>query len=117
MGVIFRSIFWLGLAVVILPPKERLGGADTADFGDVDIGFELHNAAYGLWSLGSQAASVCETNPQLCAAGSDILNASFAAAKSVTTQMADRFASVPEEPLADAENAIERSKKIHARVE
>ena len=117
MGFIFRSVFWLSLAVVLLPPKERLGGADTADFRDVDIGFELHNAAYSLWALGSQATSVCETNPQLCQAGSDLVTASFAAAKGVSAQVADRLGSVPVEPLAGAENAAEHSKKIHARVE
>ena len=83
MGFIFRTIFWLGLATVILPPKARLGGDGTADFRDVDISFELHNAVYGLWSLGAQAASACDTNPQLCKAGSDLVDASFAAANTL----------------------------------
>lgn len=117
MGFIFRSIFWLGLAVVILPPKERLGGTNTADFRDIDVALELHNAAYSLWAAGSQAASICETNPQLCKAGGDLLNASFATAKGLSARMASSFASVPEEALADAENASHPSKKIHARVE
>lgn len=117
MGFIFRSVFWLGLAVVILPPQQRLGGADTADFRDIDVGLELHSAAYSLWAMGAQAGSVCDTNPQLCEAGADLLSASFAAAKGVSAQLADRFASVPEEPLAGAENAQSPSKKIHARVE
>ena len=117
MGFIFRSIFWLGLAMVILPPKARLGGTDTADFRDVDIGLELHTAAYSLWAFGSEAASVCDTNPQLCEAGADMLGASIAAAKGVGAQVAGHFATVVEEPLADAENAPAHSKKIHARVE
>ncbi len=117
MGFIFRTIFWLGLATVILPPKARMGGDGTADFRDVDISFELHNAVYGLWSLGTQAASACDTNPQLCKAGSDLVDASFAAANTLAVDIAGRLASVSEEPLAGAETHVGPSKKIHARVE
>jgi hypothetical protein len=117
MGFIFRTIFWLGLATVILPPKARLGGDATADFRDVDIGLELHDAAYGLWSLGAQAASACETNPQLCKAGADLLDTSLAAANTMARDVAGRLASVPEEPLAGAETHSGPSKKVHVRVE
>ncbi|MBP6012639.1 MAG: hypothetical protein KBA31_10460 [Alphaproteobacteria bacterium] len=117
MGFIFRTVFWLGLAMVILPPKARLGGDGAADFRDVDLGFELHNVTYGLWALGAQAANVCDTNPQLCEAGNDLVDASFAAANTLAVDIAGRFASVPKEPLASAETHFGPSKKIHARVE
>jgi hypothetical protein len=69
MGFIFRTIFWLGLALVILPPHARLGAAagdgDVA-WQDIDVGQELHNAAYAAWSLGVDAVSTCDTNPELC---------------------------------------------------
>jgi hypothetical protein len=72
MGFIFRTIFWLTLAVVVLPPKARIGGHDTADFRDMDLELELHNATYAAWSMATGAVNACDTNPQLCSATADL---------------------------------------------
>ena len=66
MSFIFRTIFWLTLAIVVLPPQQRLGGQETADFDRVDLELELHNAAYAAWSLASNALNTCDSNPQFC---------------------------------------------------
>jgi hypothetical protein len=118
MSFIVRTIFWLGLAMVMLPPEARLGsGDDAAEFRNIDLALEAHNMAYGLWSASTKITSVCETNPQLCKAGSDLVNASLAAATNVATDITDRLRSETAKPLATAENDTKTSKKFQARVE
>ncbi|MDZ4738926.1 MAG: hypothetical protein SGJ03_03375 [Alphaproteobacteria bacterium] len=72
MSFIFRTIFWLTLAVVILPPQQRVGGRDTADFNEIDVELELHNAAYAAWSLATNALNACDPNPELCKASTEL---------------------------------------------
>lgn len=72
MSFIFRSIFWLALAIVVVPPEARLGGHDTADFRNVDIEQELHNAAFTAWSYAANASSACDANPRLCRAAAGL---------------------------------------------
>lgn len=118
MGFIFRTIFWLSLAAVALPPEARLGGGDeTAEVRTADFARELGNAADVVWSSAAQIMSTCETNPQLCKAGADLVNASLAAAADTANHVAARLVSEPEKPLALAESAKPQSKKIQARVE
>jgi hypothetical protein len=117
MGFIFRTIFWLGLALVALPPEARLGGGDTAEVRNLDVAAELKNAADTVMSSAAQIMSTCETNPQLCKAGSDLVNTSLAAATHVAENMAAQLVSAPHKPLAPAESAKPRSQKIQARVE
>lgn len=72
MGFIFRTIFWLSLAIVVVPPQARLGGQDTADVRNVDLELEVHNAAFALWAWTSRASVACDANPQLCQAAAGL---------------------------------------------
>jgi hypothetical protein len=66
MGFIFRTIFWLSAAAVILPPGARIGGADVAEYRHLDIEYELRSAALSAWTLVATSADACEENPDLC---------------------------------------------------
>jgi hypothetical protein len=76
MGFIFRTIFWLSAAVVILPPGSRLGGDNIAEFRDVDIEQELRAAAFSAWSIVSSASLACAENPELCQSATKLWNVS-----------------------------------------
>ena len=118
MSFLFRTIFWLSLAAVALPPEARLGGGDeAAEIRTADLANAAANAANALWSSAAEIASTCETNPQLCQAGVDLVNTSFAAAADAANYAAVQLASAPDKPLALAESLKPQSKKIQARVE
>jgi hypothetical protein len=118
VGFIFRTIFWLGLAMVVLPPEARLGGgSDTAEFRDIDLADEFKNATDAVWSLGSQIANTCEANPQLCEAGAGMADAALATATNVATRVAEGMTDNAKNVLASAESAETTTKKIQARVE
>mgnify|MGYP001014329518 CR=1 FL=1 len=97
MGFIFRTIFWLSLAIVVVPPQSRLGGQDTADFRNVDIEQEFHNAAFAAWSWAGNVQMNCSANPQLCHAAAGLWDASWKAVgnlavyvpRDATTETAD----------------------------
>ncbi|MCE9521959.1 MAG: hypothetical protein K8S25_05940 [Alphaproteobacteria bacterium] len=117
MGFIFRAVFWLGLAVVILPPQARLGGDDTADFDHVDVGLEFQNAVNAAWSLGSNALRTCETNPELCKAGVELWNTTVKTGVGLAGEVQKQLQAPQAPPLKTA--AIEHAdmSKIQARVE
>ncbi len=117
MGFILRTVFWLALAMVIIPPQNRLGGDDTADFRDVDVGRELHNAAYAAWSFGARALQTCETNPQLCKAGQDFMDTTLKTATSLATEAQNQWQKAADKPRQLAHNEPRAPKKIQARVE
>jgi hypothetical protein len=117
MGFILRTVFWLGLAVAILPPKARLGGADTADFDHVDIGIELQNATAAAWSFGASALRTCETNPQLCKAGNDLWKTTLATGTHLIAEMRNNLETQQVTQVAMAEPPARGKKKIQARVE
>jgi hypothetical protein len=66
MGFIFRTIFWLSAAAVILPPGSRIGGTDVAEYRHIDVEHELRSAALSAWTTVATAADACEENPDLC---------------------------------------------------
>jgi hypothetical protein len=118
VGFIFRTIFWLGLAMVVLPPQARIGGgAGDVSWQDVDVAFELHNAAYAVWGWGVDALSSCETNPELCKAAVDLWDTTVATTTGLRAELNDSLKAtrVGEEKLA--ENEHRTPKKIQARVE
>jgi hypothetical protein len=120
MGFIFRTIFWLGLALVILPPHARLGAAaGDADvtWQDIDVGQELHNAAYTAWGLGVDALSTCETNPELCKSAASLWDTTVATAATLTAEVNARWTNADAKTVKLAENAPRAPKKIQARVE
>ena len=118
MSFIFRSIFWLGLAMVVLPPEARLGGgSETAEIRDLDLALEFQNASETLWSLGNQIANTCEANPQLCRAGTDMANTALATAANVAEHVTQQVADKADRALATAESTETTTKKIQARVE
>jgi len=89
MSFIFRSIFWLALAIVVLPPEARIGGQDIADFRDVDIDYELHNAAYTAWSMASNAMEACEGNPKFCQAAAELWVTTWDTVGEIVNQMGE----------------------------
>ncbi len=95
MSFIFRTVFWLALAMVIVPPESRLGGGEVADFHDVDLALELHNVTYRVWSLAAGATNTCETNPQLCNAAADLWQTTWATAEKIAIA-GDQSAENPE---------------------
>ena len=119
MGFVFRSVFWLGIAMVALPPEARLGGGngDTAEFRDVDIAEGIKTATATLWAAGDNLMNTCQTNPQLCKAGADLVNTSLAAAANAADGIARQLRSPSETSLATAEETNQKNKKILARVE
>ena len=86
MSFIFRTVFWLALAIVILPPDARIGGQDTADFRDVDIEMEAHNLSYTLWANASKIMEACDANPQLCKATKELWNTAWITVGNLTEQ-------------------------------
>lgn len=120
MGFIFRTIFWLGLALVVLPPQARLGAAggdgDVA-WQDINVGQELHNAAYAAWALGANAMSTCDTNPELCKTAASLWDTTVSTAANLTADANTRWNDAEEKPVILAENEPHPTKKIQARVE
>lgn len=117
MGFIFRSVFWLALAMAILPPQARLGGDEEVDFRDVDIGLELHNAAYSAWQFSTEIMSSCESNPQLCAAGERLWDTTVSTVNALANEASETLQTRQEEPVRVAENHRTREGKVQARVE
>ena len=117
MGFIFRTVFWLGLAMVVIPPQARLGGDDTADFRNVDLGRELQNLTAGAWSLGTQALQTCDTNPGLCKAGQSLWATTVETASNLATDARNQLQKAAERPARIAANEPRVHKKIQARVE
>jgi hypothetical protein len=120
MGFIFRTIFWLGLAIVIVPPHARLGAAggdgDVA-WQDIDVGQELHNAAYAAWGLGVDAMSACDTNPELCKTAASLWDTTVSTATNLTADANTRWKDADAKAVKLAENEPRLPKKIQARVE
>ena len=106
MGFIFRTIFWLSLAIVVVPPEARLGGHDTADFRNVDLEQEFHNAAFAAWSWTSNASVACDANPQLCHAAAGLWDATWKTAGNLADYAPkDTTDNTADIHLADAKNA------------
>lgn len=119
MGFIFRTIFWLGLAMVILPPQARLGAGGDGDIAwqDVDIGEQVHNAAYAMWGLGVEAMSTCDTNPELCKAATGLWDTTVSTVAGITADVNARWTDADAKIVKLAENEPRPPKKIQARVE
>ncbi len=118
MGFVLRAVFWLGLAMVILPPEARLGGDGGAvDVREIDVGLELHNAAYAVWGLGTQVAGACETNPELCKAGVNLWKATVTTTGELADEVADGWKTAAPKAVEVAEINPKHPKKIQARVE
>lgn len=105
MSFIFRTIFWLSLAVVVVPPQSRLGGHDTADVRDVDIEQEFHNAAFAAWSLASNVSVSCDANPQLCHAATGLWETTVKTIGNLAVHaQTDTTSDQPDVHLASAKN-------------
>src|SRR5262245_9172891 len=98
MGFVFRTVFWLGLAMVVIPPHARLGGDDTADFRHVDLGREIQNLTTTVWSVGNAAMQTCETNPGLCKAGQQLLDTTLETAQGLATEARNQWQKAAEKP-------------------
>ena len=85
MAFLFRTIFWLSLAMVVVPPEARLGGRDTAEFRNVDMEPEFRNAAFAAWSYASALPVNCDTNPRLCHAAAGLWDTAWKTAADVGT--------------------------------
>jgi len=117
MGFIFRTIFWLGLALVIVPPHARLGADGDVAWQDIDVGQELHNAAYAAWGLSVDALSACDTNPELCKTAANLWDTTVSTAANLTADVNARWTDADAKAVKLAENEHRSPKKIQARVE
>jgi hypothetical protein len=117
MGFIFRSVFWLALAAAILPPQARLGGDETVDMSEIDVGLELHNAAYAAWQFSTQIMSACEGNPQLCEAGNRLWDTTVSTVNTLANEASETLQTRQEGSVRVTENHRARDGKIQARVE
>ena len=117
MGFIFRTVFWLALALVIIPPQNRLGGDDTADFEHVNVVSELQNAASGAWAFGMSFLKTCNTNPELCKAGQDLANTAVETTTKLAADARNGWQKGVAAPQKTAAAEPHHIKKIQARVE
>ena len=88
MGFIFRTIFWLSAASVIIPHGSRLGEDEIADFRNADLELELRAAAVSAWSIANAAAGACDDNPDLCKAASRLWDTTLDTAAGIVSDAA-----------------------------
>jgi hypothetical protein len=105
MGFIFRTVFWLSLAIVLIPPEARLGGR------------EIQSAGTALWSLGGSALNACETNPGLCKAATNLWTTTLRTTGELAADAQNQLEKSPPLALQGVEDEPRRSPKIQARVE
>jgi len=117
MGFIFRTVFWLALAIVILPPEARLGGGRTADFSDVDPNAVLGEAAESASAIGDAVLNTCESNPGLCAAGQNLLDTVGGTVETIAADLEERWQHHNGAPQKMASLEPRHKEKIQARVE
>lgn len=72
MSFIFKTIFWLSLAMILIPEEARLGGRDTTAVDQVDLEFEFQAATRAVWAWAGDAMDTCEDKPQTCKAAADL---------------------------------------------
>jgi hypothetical protein len=117
MSFIFRTVFWLSLAIVLIPPEVRLGGGETADFDAVDLGREIGHAGTALWSLGAAALDTCETNPGLCKATADLWATTLRTGGALAADAQNQLEKSALPAIAPAGDEPRPKPKIQARVE
>jgi|GEM_PF-2308053 len=104
MGFIFRTIFWLSAASVIIPHDSRLGGEEVADFRNVDIEHELRAAVVTAWSLANSAAGACAENRELCDAAGRLWETTIDTAAEIMSQ-ATKVEADAAQPVETASNS------------
>jgi hypothetical protein len=116
MSFIFRTIFWLTLASVVIPPEARLGG-DDGDAMPADLGAAMHDIAYEVWGFGVGLAQTCETNPELCQAGQELISATAETGSSLVVGLNNRWQDAASEAAVEPGQAPVTRGKFQARVE
>lgn len=104
MGFIFRTIFWLSAASVIIPQGSRLGGEEVADFRNVDVEHELRAAVVAAWSLANSAAGACAGNQELCDAAGRLWETTVDTAAEIVSK-ASKFEADAAQPVETASNS------------
>jgi len=117
MGFIFRTAFWLALAIIIVPPEARLGGDDATELEHMDVATAFAEAKQATWAIGDAAVNTCSHNPKLCAAGQQLVDTTFATANTVIGDVENTMRGGKEHARLAANSAPHRTKKIQARVE
>ena len=117
MGFIFRTAFWLALAVVIVPPKARLGGDEATELEQMDLNTALAEAKAAAWAIGDAALNTCTHNPKLCETGQQLVDTTFATANGVIGDVENTMRGGKEQVRVAAKSTPHRTKKIQARVE
>jgi len=110
MGFIFRTIFWLSAASVIIPHGSRLGGEEVADFRSVDIEHELRAAAVTAWSLANSAAGACAENRELCDAAGRLWETTLDTAGAIVSNSSKVEADAAQ-PMETASNSRKRDRE------
>ena len=119
MGFILRSVFWLGLASIIVPVEARLGyDGDAAQGHDVPLAERMHDAAYAAWGFAVQVGKTCDTNPSFCAAGQNLISTVSDTGASLLQEVQARLLPPPKNThLADASTHAQQHKKFQDRIE
>ena len=117
MGFFFRTVFWLALAMVVLPPQARLGGGETTDISTIDVGAALADAKDSAMAIGHAALNTCESNPGLCLAGQALWTDTVATVTHTVSDAEKQWQKPGEKPRRVAALTPSRTKKIQARVE
>jgi hypothetical protein len=121
MGFILRSVFWLGLASIIVPAEARLGAsADKASGKDIPVAEQLHDAAYAAWGFAVEVGKTCQSNPSLCEAGQNLVTTVGDTGASLLQEAQTRFIApknAQNTHLADASAHAQQHKKFQDRIE
>ena len=118
MGFILRSVFWLGLASIIVPAQMRFGSDGKGTDGhEISLSQQLHDTAYAAWGFATQVAGTCDSNPAFCDAGKNLVTTVADTGGSLLREAQARFAAPANTHFADAAPRAQQHKKFQDRIE
>jgi hypothetical protein len=91
MGFLFKLCFWLGVAVMIMPPEDRPGQA-LAGAPQESIEDRFRIAVQSAVVFASEVASTCTTNPKLCEATAALAQTTAATGQALVTEAREAIA-------------------------
>jgi hypothetical protein len=119
MGFILRSVFWLGLASIIVPAQMRLGGDSHATDGrEATLNEQIHDTAYAMWGFASEVVKTCDSNPAFCDAGKNLITTVTDTGASLLHEAQTHFAGPANMHVADASpQRAQQHRKFQDRIE
>ena len=102
MGFLFRLMFWVGVAVAIMPPEDR-PGADGAIASEAGLEERLRMAVFSVWALAADVSETCVRNPDLCAATQNLATTTMQTTQDLVMEIRDNVTgkSAPQPPEDD----------------